>query len=130
MNSYDFFMYEFICFMNSYMNSGVPRFQMWQAPPLVAHTLLTQPGTDWQSLSKPSSDVLRHSGQPERVTTRPARGLRCKCQLEAYRLSKCQCRVAPSRALPVRINGGPESFATARCTATGYLLDLDAGDSA
>ena len=28
MNSYDFFMYEFICFMNSYMNSGVPRFQM------------------------------------------------------------------------------------------------------
>ena len=24
MNSYDFFMYEFICFMNSYMNSGVP----------------------------------------------------------------------------------------------------------
>ena len=29
MNSYDFFIYEFICFMNSYMNSGVPRFQMW-----------------------------------------------------------------------------------------------------
>ena len=27
MNSYDFFIYEFICFMNSYMNSGVPRFQ-------------------------------------------------------------------------------------------------------
>ena len=36
MNSYDFFIYEFICFMNSYMNSGVPRFQMpagsWQGP--------------------------------------------------------------------------------------------------
>ena len=30
MNSYDFFIYEFICFMNSYMNSGVPRFQMLQ----------------------------------------------------------------------------------------------------
>ena len=28
MNSYDFFIYEFICFMNSYMNSGVSRFQM------------------------------------------------------------------------------------------------------
>ena len=28
MNSYDFFIYEFICFINSYMNSGVPRFQM------------------------------------------------------------------------------------------------------
>ena len=28
MNSYDFFIHEFICFMNSYMNSGVPRFQM------------------------------------------------------------------------------------------------------
>ena len=28
MNSYDFFIYEFICFMNSYMNSCVPRFQM------------------------------------------------------------------------------------------------------
>ena len=28
MNSYDFFIYEFICCMNSYMNSGVPRFQM------------------------------------------------------------------------------------------------------
>ena len=28
MNSYDFFIYEFMCFMNSYMNSGVPRFQM------------------------------------------------------------------------------------------------------
>ena len=28
MNSYDFFIYEFICFMNSYMNSGVPRFHM------------------------------------------------------------------------------------------------------
>ena len=28
MNSYDFFIYEFICFMNSYMNLGVPRFQM------------------------------------------------------------------------------------------------------
>ena len=28
MNSYDFFIYEFTCFMNSYMNSGVPRFQM------------------------------------------------------------------------------------------------------
>ena len=28
MNSCDFFIYEFICFMNSYMNSGVPRFQM------------------------------------------------------------------------------------------------------
>ena len=30
MNSYNFFkfIYEFICFMNSYMNSGVPRFQM------------------------------------------------------------------------------------------------------
>ena len=24
----DFFIYEFICFMNSCMNSGVPRFQM------------------------------------------------------------------------------------------------------
>ena len=32
MNSYDFFhIYEFICFMNSYMNSGVPKFQMQQA---------------------------------------------------------------------------------------------------
>ena len=29
MNSYDFFIYEFICFMNSYMNSGVSRFQMY-----------------------------------------------------------------------------------------------------
>ena len=28
MNSYDIFIYEFVCFMNSYMNSGVPRFQM------------------------------------------------------------------------------------------------------
>ena len=28
MNSYDFFIYEFICFMSSYMNLGVPRFQM------------------------------------------------------------------------------------------------------
>ena len=28
MNSYVFFIYEFIYFMNSYMNSGVPRFQM------------------------------------------------------------------------------------------------------
>ena len=28
MYSYDFFIYEFICFMNSYMISGVPRFQM------------------------------------------------------------------------------------------------------
>ena len=28
MNSYDFFIYKFICFMNSYMNSGVLRFQM------------------------------------------------------------------------------------------------------
>ena len=28
MNSYDFFIHEFTCFMNSYMNSGVPRFQM------------------------------------------------------------------------------------------------------
>ena len=25
MNSYDFFIYEFICFMNSYMSSVVPR---------------------------------------------------------------------------------------------------------
>ena len=31
MNSYGFFIYEFICFMNSYMNSGVPRFQMYAA---------------------------------------------------------------------------------------------------
>ena len=28
MNSYDFFIHEFIFFMNSYMNLGVPRFQM------------------------------------------------------------------------------------------------------
>ena len=28
MNSYDFFIHEFRCFMNSYMNLGVPRFQM------------------------------------------------------------------------------------------------------
>ena len=28
MNSYDFFIYELIYFMNSYMNLGVPRFQM------------------------------------------------------------------------------------------------------
>ena len=28
MNSYDFFINEFICFMNSYMNSGLPRFQI------------------------------------------------------------------------------------------------------
>ena len=28
MNSYDFFIYEFIWFMDSYMNSGVPRFQI------------------------------------------------------------------------------------------------------
>ena len=28
MNSYDFFIYEFICFMNTYINSGVPRFQI------------------------------------------------------------------------------------------------------
>ena len=27
MNSYVFFIYEFICYINSYMNSGVPRFQ-------------------------------------------------------------------------------------------------------
>ena len=32
MNSYDFFIYEFICFMNSYMNLGVPRFQMQDSP--------------------------------------------------------------------------------------------------
>ena len=32
MNSYDFFIYEFICFMNLYMNSGVPRFQMLFCP--------------------------------------------------------------------------------------------------
>ena len=32
MNSYDFFIYEFICFMNSYMNSGVSRFQMQPGP--------------------------------------------------------------------------------------------------
>ena len=30
MNSYYFFIYEFICFINSYMNSGVPRFQMFR----------------------------------------------------------------------------------------------------
>ena len=33
MNSYDFFIHEFICFMNSYMNSGVPRFQMQKSEP-------------------------------------------------------------------------------------------------
>ena len=32
MNSYDFFIYEFIYFMNSYMNSGVSRFQMYLLP--------------------------------------------------------------------------------------------------
>ena len=32
LNSYDFFMYEFICFMNSCMNSGVRRFQMIVVP--------------------------------------------------------------------------------------------------
>ena len=32
MNSYDSFIYEFICFMNSYMNSGLPRFQMYMLP--------------------------------------------------------------------------------------------------
>ena len=31
MNSYDFFIYEFIRFMNSYMNSSVPRIQMSSA---------------------------------------------------------------------------------------------------
>ena len=46
MNSYDFFIYEFICFMNSYMNSGVPRFQMalTDAAPLL-------PGSDSASES-------------------------------------------------------------------------------
>ena len=36
-----FFIYEFICFMNSYMNSGLSRFQMmlshWQAWQSLAH---------------------------------------------------------------------------------------------
>ena len=37
MNSNDFFIYEFICFKNSYdiMNSGVPRFQMFAEHVLV-----------------------------------------------------------------------------------------------
>ena len=30
-NSCDFFIYEFICFMNSFMNLGVARFQKWAA---------------------------------------------------------------------------------------------------
>ena len=29
MNSYDYFIYEFICFMNSYMNSYVPWIHIW-----------------------------------------------------------------------------------------------------
>ena len=32
MNSCNFFIFEFICFMNSYMNSCVSRFQMTTTP--------------------------------------------------------------------------------------------------
>ena len=42
MNSYDFFINEFICFMNSYMNSDVPRFQMRAWRNLVIHGGLIQ----------------------------------------------------------------------------------------
>ena len=59
MNSYDFFMSEFICFMNSYMNLGVPRFQMqpatsccnWWTPETVASRQARQA---WSRLSSPA----------------------------------------------------------------------------
>ena len=52
MNSYDFFIYEFICFMNSYMNSGVPRFQMSISNAGVhAHTTYAAPGRHTQALT-------------------------------------------------------------------------------
>ena len=50
MNSYDFFIYEFICFMNSYMNSGVPRFQMarveLELPMLIANNSVPKPNLE------------------------------------------------------------------------------------
>ena len=37
MNSYVFFIYEFICYIILYMNSGVPRFQMVKINFLILH---------------------------------------------------------------------------------------------
>ena len=59
MNSYDFFIYEFICFMYSYMNSGMPRFQM-----------ITVSASSYQTLR--SVDQQRRS-VPQRLVTQPAR---------------------------------------------------------
>ena len=65
MNSFDFFIYEFICFMNSYMYSGVPRFQMVfkdgkRAPPAAQQDIVAAVTTGHSS---PVSGNLQSVGQ-------------------------------------------------------------------
>ena len=57
MNLYDFFIYEFIYFMDSYMNSGVPRFQMHASPPSPSKSCLSQDS----ELTRPRKATSIHS---------------------------------------------------------------------
>ena len=67
MNSYDFFIHKLTCFMNSYMNSGVPRFQVkaatgpWGEGVLPALCLLLHLASP--ACCSPASDVSPQAGR-------------------------------------------------------------------
>ena len=102
MNSYDFFIYEFICFMNSYMNSGVPRFQMPSftrpsSPPGPA--LTARPGPYlarlWPATPRPP---------------RPTRPRRRSGQAHILPEPKRRCRPNQTTAIPCPSRAGAEQL--------------------
>ena len=58
MYSYDFFIYGFICFMNSYVNFGVPRFHMVARSQSSRTPVAARPGLGWARRSCRGSRCL------------------------------------------------------------------------
>ena len=55
MNSYDFFIHEFICFMNPYMNLGIQMFQMMLFSMAIQHCYIA-----YKNMYIADSDAMQH----------------------------------------------------------------------
>ena len=102
MNSYDFFIYDFICFMNSYKDSGVPRFQMFRL------TLAFGLRSLWKNGYVPGAAPCRRTGPGIRtVTCQAASEMAYTSTLRFQRAREPECQGKLSCKLS---NCGPRLF--------------------
>ena len=87
MNSYDHFKHEFIWIMNSYMNLGAPRFQMYSAAAAPRRRPGQQPPTDSDHMDPSPLSALPETAYGPASRAVPAQG-NGRSQEGQYRLGR------------------------------------------